>query len=107
MPLTTFPGIENQPAFSPDGKQVAFSWNGPKEDNYDIYVMLLGTSTPVRLTTDPAPDSYPAWSPDGRRIAFERFAPGTASVMLMSALGGSESKLTEAAANAGRHRLVA
>ena len=41
VPLTTFPGNETQPAFSRDGKQVAFSWNGPKEDNYDIYVMLL------------------------------------------------------------------
>jgi Tol biopolymer transport system component len=101
MPLTAFTGFEYFPAFSPDGKQVAFSWNGPKEDNFDIYVVMIGTSTPVRLTTDPAPDRFPVWSPDGRRIAFERFAPGTASVMLMSALGGSESKLTDAAANAG------
>jgi eukaryotic-like serine/threonine-protein kinase len=101
MPLTAFKGFEYQPAFSPDGKQVAFSWNGPKEDNYDIYVMLIGTSAPIRLTTDPASDRFPAWSPDGRRIAFMRYATATrsASVMLMSALGGSESKLTEAAAN--------
>ena len=75
VPLTTFPGSENQPAFSPDGKQVAFSWNGPKEDNRDIYVMLVGTATPVRLTTDAAADWLPAWSPDGRRIAFVRIAP--------------------------------
>ena len=101
MPLTAFTGFEYYPAFSPDGKQVAFSWNGPKEDNFDIYVMMIGTSTPVRLATDPASDRVPVCSPDGRRIAFERFAPGTASVMLMSALGGSENKLTDAAANAG------
>ena len=63
--------------------------------------MMIGTSTPVRLTTDPASDRFPVWSPDGRRIAFERFAPGMASVMLMSALGGSESKLADATANAG------
>ena len=100
VPLTAFTGLEFQPAFSPDGKQVAFSWNGPKEDNYDIYVMLIGTSAPVRLTTDPAFDRYPVWSPDGRRIAFMRYATTTraASVMLMSALGGSESKLAEAVA---------
>jgi len=94
VPLTAFPGRELQAAFSPDGKQVAFSWNGPEEDNYDIYVMLVGTATPVRLTTDPAFDGFPAWSPDGRRIAFLRL--GTkASVMLMSALGGSERELAE------------
>ena len=36
------PGFENAPSLSPDGSQVAFSWNGPKEDNYDIYVKLVG-----------------------------------------------------------------
>ena len=97
MPLTSFQGTEREPAFSPDGKQVAFSWNGPKEDNFDIYVMMIGTSTPVRLTTDPADDRCPAWSPDGRRIAFERWESGKGSVMLMSALGGSERQLGETA----------
>jgi Tol biopolymer transport system component len=92
VPLTTFPGYELHPAFSPDGKQVAFSWNGPEEENYDIYVMLLGTSTPVRLTTHAADDFGPAWSPDGRRIAFWR-AGSPPSIMLMSALGGSEREL--------------
>ena len=100
-PLTTFSGSEGFPAFSPDGKQVAFQWNGPKEDNYDIYVMLVGTAAPVRLTTDAAIDSCPAWSPDGRRIAFFRVSGTTRTVMLMSALGGSESKLAEAGRFAG------
>jgi eukaryotic-like serine/threonine-protein kinase len=94
VPLTTFPGYEYTPAFSPDAKQVAFSWDGPKEDNFDIYVMLIGTSTSVRLTTDPAPEGYPVWSPDGRRIAFVRLGTKPA-VMLMSALGGSERELAE------------
>src|SRR5439155_12167170 len=37
VPLTTYPGIERNPAFSPDGRQIAFSWNGPEQDNFDIY----------------------------------------------------------------------
>jgi Tol biopolymer transport system component len=94
VPLTTFPGYEYTPAFSPDGKQVAFSWNGPNEDNFDIYVMLIGTAAPVRLTTDRATERCPAWSPDGRRIAYVRVGPKV-SVMLMSALGGSERELGE------------
>ncbi len=94
VPLTTYPGDEITPAFSPDGKQVAFSWNGPKEDNYDIYVSLVGTSTPVRLTTDAAPDRCPVWSPDGRWIAFVR-SSATPSIMLMPALGGPERSLAE------------
>ena len=35
-PLTAYPGSETGPSLSPDGSQVAFSWNGPQEDNYDV-----------------------------------------------------------------------
>jgi Tol biopolymer transport system component len=93
-PLTTYPGNEVTPAFSPDGKQVAFAWNGPREDNYDIYVSLIGTSTPLRLTTNTAADACPAWSPDGRWVAFMRSGPKS-SLMLVPALGGPERKLAE------------
>lgn len=94
VPLTTFLGNESTPAFSPYGDRIVFTWNGPKEDNYDIYVMLLGAPNPVRLTTDPAKECCPAWSPDGRRIAFVR-SGAAPSVMVMSALGGSERELAK------------
>jgi serine/threonine protein kinase len=45
VPLTTYPGNEVTPAFSPDGKQVAFAWDGPNGDNFDIYVSLIGNIT--------------------------------------------------------------
>src|SRR5262249_30229452 len=51
--LTSFSGVEQDPALSPDGKQVAFSWNGEKEDNFDIYVKLVDAGSPVRITKDP------------------------------------------------------
>ena len=72
VPLTSYAGFEASPSFSPDGNQVAFSWNGEKQDNFDIYVKLIGSPTPVRLTTDPAEDVSPAFSPDGRSIGFIR-----------------------------------
>jgi Tol biopolymer transport system component len=57
VPLTTYPGFQGAPSFSPDGNQVAFSWDGEKQDNPDIYVKLIGTGgPPLRLTTDPAND---------------------------------------------------
>jgi len=98
VPLTSYPGLEIQPALSPDGKQVAFAWNGEKEDNYDIYVKLVDAGTPLRLTTDPQPDYAPAWSPDGRYIAFLRWSRAGAEVLVVPALGGSERKLAETAA---------
>ena len=42
VPLTSFAGYAASPTFSPDGREVAFAWNGVKEDNYDIYVKLIG-----------------------------------------------------------------
>ena len=57
MPLTTLTGSEFDPTFSPDGEQVAFSWNGTRQDNWDIYVTLVGSSDVRRLTSDPAEDA--------------------------------------------------
>src|SRR5262249_46462352 len=66
IPLTSYEGVELSPSFSPDGNQVVFSWNGEKQDNFDIWVKLIGSPTPLRLTTDPAVDINPAFAPDGR-----------------------------------------
>jgi eukaryotic-like serine/threonine-protein kinase len=98
-PLTSYPGEELYPCFSPDGNQVAFSWNGAKQDNYDIYIKLIGPGEPLRLTTDPAEDYSPAWSPDGRFVAFLRYlSTGRAAVMLVPALGGAERQVAEVSA---------
>jgi dipeptidyl aminopeptidase/acylaminoacyl peptidase len=75
VPLTNYRGSESRPSFSPDGSQVAFTWNGPQEDNTDIYVQVVGSSEALRLTSNPAAEDVPAWSPDGRWIAFVRRDP--------------------------------
>ena len=93
VPLTTYPGLQVDPALSPDGKQVAFAWNGEKGDNFDIYVKLVDGGTPLRLTTNPATERSPAWSPDGGRIAFLRFLGSTADILVIPSLGGQERKL--------------
>src|ERR1700730_3223197 len=78
-------------------RMVAFTWNGEKRDNFDIYVKLIGTGgPPLRLTTDPARDYGPAWAPDRRFIAFLRsLSREKAAVLLIPALGGPERKVAE------------
>lgn len=84
------------PALSPDGSRVAFAWDGPNEDNFDVYVKGTGPGEPVRLTDDPAPDLMPAWSPDGREIAFSReLEYGKSGIYIKPALGGAERKIAE------------
>jgi len=96
VPLTSYPGSEDSPSFSPDGSQVAFMWNGEREDNWDIYVKVIGSESPLRLTTNPAREFSPAWSPDGRWIAFCRALPGDKhAVVLTSPIAGPERILTE------------
>ena len=96
LPLTSYLGTQCCPTFSPDGNQVAFVWYGPKQDNADIYVKLIGAENAVRLTNDPATDGSPAWSPDGRYIAFLRVLSGNkAGVLVVPAIGGPEHKLAE------------
>ncbi len=96
VPLTSYAGSEYGASFSPDGSQVAFGWNGEKEDNWDIYIKLVGSEPPFRLTTNKADEGWPAWSPDGRQIAFLRnLGAGKGAVVLISPLGGPERILTE------------
>jgi eukaryotic-like serine/threonine-protein kinase len=95
LSLTSYRGMETMPTFSPDGKQVAFSWEGDRIDNEDIYVLLVGSDLPHRLTTDAARDVSPAWKPDGSQIAFARIDSTRTAVYVVSPLGGSEQRLVE------------
>jgi serine/threonine protein kinase len=97
IPLTTLPGVQRYPSFSPDGNHVAFAWTGSKQDNSDIYVQMIGSGSPLRLTTDPSNDYNAAWSPDGRSIAFLRrqAETGKSELRLIPPLGGPERKLAE------------
>jgi eukaryotic-like serine/threonine-protein kinase len=98
VPLTSYTGSEQSPSFSLDGNQVAFSWDGEKQDNFDIYVKLIGSPTPLRLTTDPADDVSPSFSPDGRSIGFVRVSKERRAFFIIPSIGGPERLVADVAA---------
>ena len=95
--LTREKGVEREPTLSPDGTQVAFAWDSEREDNFDIYVKVVGASGWRRLTTDPAPDFAPQWSPDNRWIAYVRVQSGGAwhQLRVMSVLGEGDHAVSD------------
>ncbi|HPC84717.1 MAG TPA: PDZ domain-containing protein [Thermoanaerobaculaceae bacterium] len=66
--LSTPPGEESFPRFSPDGTQLAFSAN--YDGNLDVYVVPASGGVPTRITHHPDPDRMLAWYPDGASILF-------------------------------------
>ena len=66
--LTTAPGEETDPVFSPDGTQVAFT--GEYDGNVDVYVVPAAGGVPRRLTYHPGEDRVVGWTPDGKRVLF-------------------------------------
>jgi len=98
-PLTSYPGTETYPSFSPDGTQVAFQWCSEgwlPGKNCDIYVKQIGVEPPSRLTDTPEQEYGPAWSPDGGFIAFLRgLTSKTVALALIPQRGGRERVLAE------------
>jgi Tol biopolymer transport system component/DNA-binding winged helix-turn-helix (wHTH) protein len=92
VPMAALPGFESDPAFSPDGNQVAFSFGEEGKDKCGIYTILIGGDKALRLTTA-AGDAYPSWSPDGRRVAFYRYSERGTAIYTVPALGGMEQRL--------------
>ncbi|MFD1769262.1 S41 family peptidase [Sphingobacterium suaedae] len=57
--LTVNPGVEQNPMFSPDGKQIAFTGN--YDGNTDVYVVSINGGTPKRVTFHPSADILRGW----------------------------------------------
>ncbi|HVR69653.1 MAG TPA: PDZ domain-containing protein [Vicinamibacteria bacterium] len=66
--LTSHPGVESAPRFSPDGTLVAFT--GRYEGNADVYVVPAAGGVPRRLTWHPGADTALGFTPDGTSVVF-------------------------------------
>lgn len=93
VPLTSFSGRELEPSMSPDGRQVAFTWEGEENGARNVYLIQKGANTPLRLTNSEHDEWDPTWSPDGQYVAFVRAVGGGSGVFMVSSIGGSERQI--------------
>ncbi|ODS52866.1 MAG: hypothetical protein ABS36_15465 [Acidobacteria bacterium SCN 69-37] len=89
--LTYGAGLQHQPAWSPDGRRVAFTSDAA--GNADIWIQEVGQPLPVAVTTSSSTDWQPAWSPDGRWLAFRSERDG-GGVYVVAASGGEPRRVT-------------
>jgi tricorn protease len=66
--LTTHPGVETNPRFSPDGRTLAFS--GEYDGNTDVFVVPVQGGVPERLTWHPGADIVQGFTVDGQGVLF-------------------------------------
>ena len=100
MRLTSHPGVESLPHFSPDGKWIAFT-----ADYYsagDVYVMSADGGEPRRLTFHPAADNVVGWTPDSNSVLFRsrRSGPDSQDTLFKVATTGGEPEVVKIGAAA-------
>jgi Tol biopolymer transport system component len=88
--LTSGETRESDPAWSPNGKQIAFV--SDRDGGLDVYVMRSDGTQVRRITERAALNWSPAWSPDGARIAFTSNRDRKASTVYSAAADGSSAK---------------
>lgn len=103
-PLTTDPGVEAQPSFSPDGSQVVYTWDNGDSDPH-IWRQELprrpgAAPVPVSLISSTAFDGSPQYSRDGSRIAFQSGRSGSPEIWVS---GGDGKQCRQLTATGGRH----
>jgi tricorn protease len=105
-PVTMHEKHDIYPAFSPDGKKIAFSSN--RHGSYDVFVVPVEGGKPTRLTFDSADDIVNAWSPDGKSILFTSNRgtqfPATAELYTVPVNGGKSRRIS---AFEGKHGVYA
>ena len=91
-------GYVIDPAWSPNGQLLAFSWRRPS-GNFDLYIMDAASQQIRELTRDQGRNERPSWAPDGRHIVFESTRGGTRQIWTMLADGSQPHQLTAAGNN--------
>ena len=91
--LTTLPGFDCYPSFSPDGELIVYM--SERDKNRDLFIMNLQGNDIRQLTDEPGYDYEPNWSPDGEKIVVVSRRDGNSEIYVMDADGGNVLRLTE------------
>jgi TolB protein len=102
--VSSRPGINGAPSFSPDGRQLVVTLGGI-DGNLDIYVLDINSREARRLTTHRAIDTEGSWSPDGRFIYFTSDRSGGPQIYRVSVEGGTPERITFEGSYNARPRL--
>jgi Tol biopolymer transport system component len=81
-----------EPAWSPDGMQIAYASN--LDGDMEIYVMDAKGANLVQLTDNDVDDLGPVWSPDGSQLAYYSLEDGDWDILLMNVDGSNPHILT-------------
>ncbi|MGH7455077.1 MAG: winged helix-turn-helix domain-containing protein, partial [bacterium] len=93
-PLTSLPGIERFPAYSPDDRRLAYVHYNPEASRANVLKLLdLSDNTTVELSETPGSISFPCFSPDGKTLAFVTALGCEGAIHTVSAAGGTATKL--------------
>ena len=92
-PLTTDPGYEGMPAWSPDGKTIAYV--ADVNHTLQIFTRQRSSSASAQITQTPYDCRYPFWSADGKRVYFISLARDHESLWSISAAGGTPQVMIE------------
>src|SRR6266481_2756785 len=105
--LTTDPGYEGEPTFSPDGETIAYV--SDRTGNFEVFLKQISGGPDINITNNPADDVQPVFSPDGKQIAFVSTRASSSTLLypgidysllggdiwVMPALGGSPRRIAE------------
>src|SRR2546428_350717 len=94
--LTQTSASNLRPAWSPDGKRIAFQTN--RDGPYHIYVMDADGGNVRQLTSGDADDRHPTWSPDGKRIAVESGSDVKREIWVIDMASRARTQLTRSGA---------
>ncbi|MDH4046583.1 MAG: Tol-Pal system beta propeller repeat protein TolB [Gammaproteobacteria bacterium] len=102
--VSSLPGINGSPAFSPDGRKLVLTLGGV-DGNLDIHILDLSTRELTRLTTNRSIDTEGSWSPDGRQIYFTSDRSGGPQIYRIGINGGDPERITFEGSYNARPRL--